>query len=131
MNSLDPVRDVVLLEELDRGGTPILVGGDVVAVAREPRGIRLGDVPADRVGEVVAQLEQTGASALEGAGEVAGAVAAALATRTAGRAGHRGAAARRSGGERKLHIATVSYPATVSGHKVYQDIGFEVAAGFS
>ncbi|TDD42624.1 hypothetical protein E1263_42130 [Kribbella antibiotica] len=37
---------LALLEELDRGGTLAEVPGGFAA-AREPRGIRLGDVPAD------------------------------------------------------------------------------------
>ncbi|MGW6281013.1 GNAT family N-acetyltransferase [Kribbella sp. NPDC055071] len=72
---LDPLRQVVLLEELDQGGTPIVVAGEVVAVCRQPRGVRLGAVRADQVDELVAQLKGLEFSALEGEGEIAGVVA--------------------------------------------------------
>ncbi|MFF1815999.1 GNAT family N-acetyltransferase [Kribbella sp. NPDC058245] len=58
---------LALLEELDHGGTLVEVPGGF-AVAREPRGIRLGDVP-DPPDALVAALLQVAphATALEGA----------------------------------------------------------------
>ena len=67
---LDPVRHVVLLEELDAGGRLVETPGGV-AVAREPRGIRLAHV-ADVGGLVERVLEVAPESmAVEGEGEVA------------------------------------------------------------
>ncbi|WP_350280753.1 GNAT family N-acetyltransferase [Kribbella sp. HUAS MG21] len=73
MTSLDPVRHVVLLEELDAGGVRVVTSGGASAVAREPRGIRLADVPADQVDELVTRLLDAApeSSAIEGEGEVA------------------------------------------------------------
>ncbi|TDC27639.1 hypothetical protein, partial [Kribbella albertanoniae] len=62
---------LALLEELDQGGTLVEVPGGF-AVAREPRGIRLGDVP-DQPGALVAQLLKVApdATGIEGEGEPA------------------------------------------------------------
>jgi ribosomal protein S18 acetylase RimI-like enzyme len=73
MTSLDPVRHIVLLEELEAGGVRVVTSGGASAVAREPRGIRLADVPAGQVDELVTRLLDAApeSSAIEGEGEVA------------------------------------------------------------
>ncbi|MFC9689457.1 GNAT family N-acetyltransferase [Kribbella sp. NPDC056951] len=63
---------LALLEELDQGGTLVEVAGGF-AVAREPRGIRLGDVPDPSSALVAALLKVAPHSTgIEGAGEPAG-----------------------------------------------------------
>ncbi|WP_405062341.1 GNAT family N-acetyltransferase [Kribbella sp. NBC_01505] len=63
---------LALLEELDQGGMLVEVPGGF-AVAREPRGIRLGDVP-DQPDALVAELLKVAphSAAIEGEGESAG-----------------------------------------------------------
>ncbi|MFB6721658.1 GNAT family N-acetyltransferase [Kribbella sp. NPDC056345] len=62
---------LALLEELDQGGTLVEVPGGF-AVAREPRGIRLGDVP-DQPDALVAELLKVAphSTGIEGEGEPA------------------------------------------------------------
>lgn len=92
MTSLDPVRHIVLLEELEAGGVRVVTAGGASAVAREPRGIRLADVPADHVDELVARLLDAApeSSAVEGEGEVAERFAAAWAVAVGKRVEERG-----------------------------------------
>lgn len=47
MRSPDPVWQVVLLEELDRGGMLVETADGALAVVREPRGMRLVCLPGN------------------------------------------------------------------------------------
>lgn len=90
MPSLDPIRHVVLLEELDAGGLLVETPDGGFAVVREPRGIRLGEVAG--VAELVARMRElaSASSAVEGEGEAARGFAAALAVAVGKRVEERG-----------------------------------------
>lgn len=113
MSSLDPVRHVVLLEELDAGGVRVETLGGATAVAREPRGIRLGAVASDQVNNLVTALLDAApeSSAVEGEGEVAGAFAAAWAVAVGKRVEERG-------GVRLYQLGELKVPDTPGGARL-------------
>ncbi|MFC6158813.1 GNAT family N-acetyltransferase [Kribbella jiaozuonensis] len=106
MRSIEPVRHVVLLEELDAGGVLVEAADGGFAVAREPRGIRLGAVVG--VGELVARLLEVApeSSAVEGEGEVAGAFAEAWAVAVGKQVEERGGVRLYRLGELKVPVSS-------------------------
>lgn len=97
--------------------------GGATAVAREPRGIRLGAVAADQVDNLVTALLDAApeSSAIEGEGEVAGAFAAAWAVAVGKRVEERG-------GVRLYRLGELKVPDTHGGARLAEVADAELCA---